>query len=275
MTVGGDHLGLRDNFLAVGIFHRDGDGVSVGIVQDDIGAGVGAGRAHGIVVVAAPLGKRGDGVPVVAESGAANARTHVHLHRGRGSDHAPGLDAVREIPGLPLVKRIGPFEHPVAVQIQPHDGAVGLGHDADPGNVELIPVDRHVFAGRHHVLPAPLGGVRHFHRTGQQRLWPGIPSEPGNRHRTGHADLVAAIPEDIGLEAGNRNLLDGIDHLAAGNAIIRRRSACHRIGSFGRTAVPRVEIAPNLGRALRGAGQVGLVAVLPMVVVDHRVAGEA
>ena len=274
-AVGGNDLVLREDLLAVGVLHDHGDGRRVGIVQDDVGPGVGLGRAHGVVVIAAPLLDRGDGVPIVAIVGIADAGAHVHLNRRRRSDHAAGLDAVGDVQGLPLVQRVRPLERAVAVQIHPHDGAVGHGHDADAGDVEHVAGHHHVFAGGHDVLLAPLARVRYFNRTGQQGRRPGIPAGPGHRHRPRHPDLVPAVPEEVRLHARNRNLLDGEHDLAAGDAIVRRRRAGYRVGAFGRAAVGRIEVAPDFGGALRGTGQIRFVAVLPVVVVDHRIAGEA
>ena len=82
MATGENFPNFRKQLLTVGIFDDDVDGIGVRVKQDHIGTGVGAGAAHRVIILATPIGYRGNGVPIILKIRVALAGTQMDLNRG-------------------------------------------------------------------------------------------------------------------------------------------------------------------------------------------------
>ena len=162
------------------------------------------------------------------------------------------------------------FISAVIVGIDLHRRPSGPRHHRDRGVAENVVVirerrprrrGRHVRADRHPVFRAPEPVLEDLDAAGEQRIRGSRVAGFGQRDRLVGSHLVA------GIEIERRQVV-GIDVVAqaehrAGRDQVRRVAR--------RVAVGGISVAVDQGGGLDRIGDVALVAVLPVVVVDHRV----
>ena len=208
------------------------------------------------VVLVRPLGGWGQRVPAHFILFVDIARDELGLDRLVGFDRIALADAIDE--RLALAQRGG--RHRQSGVVLDHDvGIVGACHDVDGGVFEGVGGTVRVLADGNDVSRRP--GVRIGHLSGAGEVRAGVLGERSRRYRNRkrRLDAVAAIVIDVAAVAGDRDCVDQVHDVAADKQIVGR--------PWG-NAVGEVAIAPDFGCRLGRLGDVDLVSVFPMVVVD-------
>ena len=233
----------------------DGDAGAVRIVEPEAGRSFLFG--NGRVVLVRPGVARRQRVPAHLVARVDVAGDEVGLHRLVADDGVALVDAHDD--GLAPVQRYGRAVRTV----DGHRRVVAAGHDVDGGVLEGVGVVgvRRVLADRYRVFGRPRIRVQDLDGAGEERT--GVLGIGTGRHRDRERglDAVAAVEEDVVGIAGNRNQIDEIDDVAAREQVVDRDRAQRRW---------EIPVAPDFGRRLRRRGDVDLVAVFPVVVVDDR-----
>ena len=260
------------------LVHGDADGRGGRVVEVDVhlvSRDRGADRA---VVGVTPRGARHEAVPpaFVGRRLVRGEQTHLHVG-GRGHGRA-GQDVGDSDPSdelaVALIQVEREVRRAVAVGVDLDDGGVLFRHDREADELE---------GSRRQVLPdgdlergAPPVDVEHLDRAAELRLHAGRgPGRSGHRHQLGRGDLVAAVEADLQRVAdatGHGNVVDEDDDVPGLQQIAWKA---------GRCTVGCIAVAPDLNAAevsrtrveVGGAADVGVEAVLPLVVVDDRVVG--
>ena len=161
--------------------------------------------------------------------------------------------------GFTFVEVVGRVGDTVAIRINPDDGVVGLCHDEYGGVLEhFVRID--VLPNRHLVIFAEGVHIHNVHRSGQYWPWIGCPGCPGKGQLVAGGDFIFPIVKNLAGVAGQRHIDVATNHVTAFQQVG---------GVAGRDAVRRIFIPPNLSGRLSRVENIGLVAILPMVVVDQ------
>ncbi|EXI67855.1 MAG: hypothetical protein AW08_01796 [Candidatus Accumulibacter adjunctus] len=253
----------------------DRDATGAGVVEPDGGRlVVGRCRRHRGVVARRPeIEGKQCGVPALVV-GPDVAREEVHLHGLVGRHAAADVDATIDEVRLPLAQRDRGFEAATRILVDLHRGPARTGHDVQAGVLEHLAIGRvrDVRADRDAILRSPALGIEDLDRTRQQRVRTAGPANVRQSDALRRRDLVTPVEIDDRLQ-GSR--LHGaieyddrsrIDHVS--------RIAHHP----GRGTVADVPITPDLRTArvdcaveIIRVGNIDVVAVFPLVVVDDRV----
>ncbi|OQB01454.1 MAG: hypothetical protein BWY25_01139 [Chloroflexi bacterium ADurb.Bin222] len=258
-----------------GIVTCDVDAAGVGIVQEETGrvGGVARVRPHRAPVAAAVDAGRQQG-HIARGVGGADIAGHQHdLHR-LVRLHARALLDAGDQDSAPFVQGGRGLEAAVGIRVDLHGGAILAGHDGERRIFEGLAGVGGIGAHRRLVGRAPFGRGIHLVAEGVQGVRPAGPG--GASHRDGLAGrhLVLGVEQDVAGIAGDWDRVVGHDDIARVEHVIGVGADDRHAGLIGRTAVGRDPVAPDLRGAVQGrVGNIRLVAVLPVIVVDPGAVG--
>ncbi len=188
----------------------------------------------------------------------------------------PDIDTAIDLVALPFAQRFCRLVSPIGVGVDLYAGAAFTGHDDEAGILEhLVVVDiRNVLADRNTIKGSPVAGIEDFNGACEQRPRVGSPSSLGNRNVLTRGDFVAAVKVDRRKIVGRHRVVQddhraGIDHIAC----IRGhpwRGAVGHVAIAPDLCTPRITSSPRTVE-IGGIGNVGIVAILPLVIVHNGV----
>ena len=248
--------------------YRDGGGVRIIDEEHHIITAV----SHGGEVVVRQPRVRHQGIGPGRKGCRIVSREEIRLHGLVCDDTSPLKDVRRGDDVLPLVQHHGLLKGAVVVRVNLDGRVVLRRHDVQENIREQSPHPcgpRRVRTHRGGVVRAKVAGIANLHRAGNYRTGRERNLRTGDGNGLARTDHVPSVEKDI---RGNARERDGVaqrDDLAGIDG--RIRSHC---GPGGRS-VGRIAVAPDLrprgSRGLTWHGEVGFVAILPLIIIDDRV----
>ena len=131
----------------------------------------------------------------------------------------------------------------------------------------------YIWANRNAEGCAPPCGIEGFDGVGQHRTRRCRPDRAGDGNRAGRRNLVTPVVQHGGWIAGKGDVVVERDDITDVEHVIAIIAGQGSAVLVWRAAICGITIAPNLRIGLGGIGNIQLIAVFPLIVIDDRIIG--